>query len=255
MSASQITAHKRQPATPNVLQQLRRGSNKRKQISLRIRFPSHKFMSDYRTEFDNYYEKAMDLLQSNGSTQAYEYINAIEDNDYRDGTFDRMAQFLAARGDLAEALRYSAAIRGTIQHADTLFEVGRALIKNGSSDEAKDIFRQAVEGAQTIECPYERAAVLAQISDTLFTLGSKNEALSLLRLAVELAKPLPQDFEAGKTLRGCARILASWNRLQEAIDVASTIDDHWSGLRKAALEEIHGGGQWPVHPRAEGGAT
>ncbi len=87
-----------------------------------------------------------------------------------------------------------------------------------------------------------------QVADQLERLGSKDEALTLVYRALELAKPIPQDFEASKTLRGCARILARWDRLSEAIRAAEAIDSRWSALRETTLEEVQGRGQWPVHP-------
>jgi tetratricopeptide (TPR) repeat protein len=206
-------------------------------------------MPDFETEFDRYYAKALGLLQRSGSTaEVYEYICAIDDDDYRARTFDRLAQFLAGQGNLAEALRYCAAIGRPLEHADALFEVGRVLRRKNDFNEAKRVFERAVETVGAVERGEDKAAVLLQVADQLERLEHKDEALTLVYRAVELAKPIPQNFEASKTLRGCARILARWNRLSEAIRVAESIDSRWSALRETALEEVQGRGQWPVQP-------
>jgi tetratricopeptide (TPR) repeat protein len=208
-------------------------------------------MPDFQTEFDRYYAKALDLLQRNGSTaEVYEYISTIGDNDYRSRTFDRLAQFLAREGSVAEALRFCGAILQPSTHSYALFEVGRVLRRNQDFIAAKSVFDQTVETAETIECAYDRAVVFLQVADQLERLGSKEKALTLVYRALDLAKPIPQDFEASKTLRGCARILARWNRLSEAIRAAEAIDSQWSALRQTTLEEVQGRGQWPVQPGA-----
>ena len=208
-------------------------------------------MPDFETEFDKYYTKALDLLRRNGSTaEVYEYIRSIDDDDYRARTFDRLAQFLAEQGNLAEALRYCAAIGRPLEHADALFEVGRVLRRKHSFEEAKRIFERAVETAGAVERGEDKAVVFLQVADQLERLEHKDEALTLVYRAVELAKPIPQNFEASKTLRGCARILARWNRWSEAIRVAEAIESRWPALRQTTLEEVQGRGQWPVHPGA-----
>jgi tetratricopeptide (TPR) repeat protein len=206
-------------------------------------------MPDFETEFDKYYAKAVDLLERRGSTaEVYEYIRTIDDEDYRAGTFDKLAQFLAGQGNLAEALRYCAAIGRPLEHADALFEVGRVLRRNRDFAAAKNVFDQTVGAVAAVECDYDKAAVLLQVANQLERLGHKDEALTLVYRAVELAKPVPQNHQASKTLRGCARTLTMWNRLSEAVAVAELIDSRWSALRETTLEEIRGRGKWPVHP-------
>lgn len=211
-------------------------------------------MTDFETEYDRYYARALDLLQRSGSTaEVYEYIRSIQDADYRDRTFDRLGQHLAAQGNLADALRFCAAIVHPLAHVDALFEVGRVLRRKRDFDAAESVLDRAVEVAGVIERAYDRAAVFLQVADQLERLGARERALALVYRAVELAKPIPQNFEASKTLRGCARVLVRWNRLSEAMKVAEAIDDQWSALRQTTLEEVQGRGQWPIHPGANGG--
>jgi tetratricopeptide (TPR) repeat protein len=159
-----------------------------------------------------------------------------------------MARYFAAEGQLEVSLRFCRAIRHPLEHADSLFEVGRVLRRNRDFAAAKNVFDQAVETAETLEHNDDKAVVLLQVAGQFERLGQKDEALSLVYRAVELAKPTPQNFEASKTLRGCARILAMWNRLSEAMVVAEAIDSRWPELRHIALEEVQGRGQWPVQP-------
>ena len=211
-------------------------------------------MQDFETEFDKYYKKALDLLHRTGSAEeAFNYVRAIEDEDFRARTFGRVGRFLAAQGNLEEALRYCSAIPRPLDRADALFEIGLVLKENSNPDAAGSLFRLAAEAAQGVECPYDRASVLLQVADQLDCLSSKDEALTLVRRAIELAKPFPQDFEASKTLRGCARALARWNHLPEAIAVAESIDPQWSALRETTLAEVQGRGRWPVRSETDQG--
>lgn len=205
-------------------------------------------MPDFETEYDRYYARAIDLLQRGGTAEVYEYIRTINDEDYRDRTLDKLGQYLAAEGNLGDALRFCAAIVHPVAHVDALFEVGRVLRRKRDFEAAKNVFDQAVVTAGAIERAYDRAAVFLQVADQLERLGAREQALALVYRAVELAKPIPQNFEASKTLRGCARVLARWDRLSEAMKVAEAIDDQWSALRQTTLEEVQGRGQWPIHP-------
>jgi tetratricopeptide (TPR) repeat protein len=205
-------------------------------------------MTDFKTEFDRYYEKALSVLEHSGSTdEVYTYITGIADEDYRDSTFTKVASFLAEQRDLKNAIRFCDAIQGAVERADALIDIGRLLVKHNSLDSAKELFRKAVEAAGKVRNhTYDAAAILLQAADELERLGQRGEALDLLHRAVELAKPTPQNFEAGKILRGCARVLARWNRLDEAAEVARAIE--LPQLRQTASEEIRGGGKWPVNP-------
>lgn len=203
---------------------------------------------NFENEFDRYYKKALEVIRRGGSTaDVYKHIDSISDDDYRNSTFGKMASFLVYRGELDEALRFCNAIQRPLVRADALFEVARVLVNNHFPDKARLVFRKVIETASAIkDYTYDTAAIFVQVADELERLGEKSEALDLVHRAINLAKPKPQPFEAGKALRGCARILAQWNRLPEAIEVAKTIE--LPELRETALEEIHGGGQWPVHP-------
>jgi hypothetical protein len=64
-------------------------------------------MTDYRTQIDEYNERALNVLQKGGSAdQGFQYVDAIRDEDYRDGTFEKVARFFAAQGQLEKALRF-----------------------------------------------------------------------------------------------------------------------------------------------------
>ena len=205
-------------------------------------------MPDFETEFDRYYANALDVLRRSGSIdEAYAYIRSITDDDYRNSTFSKVASFLGERGELAEALRFCISIVKPLERTDALFDLSRVLVKQHSYDAAKGIFRKTVAAAEAIEgYTCDTAAILLQVAEELEQMGEQTEALDLLHRAIELAKPRPQDFGAGKTLRGCARALAKWNRLAEAVEVAEEIE--LPQLRATALEEIHGRGNWPVRP-------
>jgi len=183
-------------------------------------------MTNYRTPYDTYYEEAVGLLKGGGSAdQVLQYINAIDDEDYRDGTLGKMARFFATQGQVEEAQRFCSALHNPLEHADALFEVGRELRKRNSLDLARGVFKQTVEAAGAIKPgAWEMPAIFLQVSDELWNLGEKNEASELLHRAIELAKQRPQPFEASKTLAGCVRLLSRWGSPQEAIEVAQAIE-------------------------------
>lgn len=209
-------------------------------------------MAGFETEYDQCYKRALNLLQQGGSTtEVYEHIRTINDGDYRDRTFEKLGRHLVEQGNLVDALRFCAAIVQPLARADALFEVGRVLRRKGDLDAAKNVFDQTIETAGAIKRDYDRAAVFVQVAYQLERLGAKEEALTIVYRALELVKSIPQNFEASKTLRGCARILAKWNRLQEAIEAAEAIDRQWSALRETTLEEVQGRGRWAVQPGAE----
>ncbi len=211
-------------------------------------------MTKYRTEFDRHYDKAMALLRESGSTEsAYQYIRTIEDEDYRARTFQKVAQSLAEQGNLDEALNYSQAISGPRERADSLLEIGRTLKTRGKVDQAKNVFGDALQAAEEIVSPYDKAAVFLQLADELEALGGDHQGLVLVNRAVDLARPHREDLEASKTLRASARTLAKWNRIAEAIGTAKLIDDRWAALRDMTLEEVQGRGQFPIKPTLSNG--
>jgi len=195
-------------------------------------------MTDYRTPYDTYYEEALGLLKGGGSAdEVLQYINAIDDEDYRDGTLGKMARFFAAQGQVEEAQRFCSALHNPLEHADALFEVGRELRKRNSLNLAKGVFKQTVEAAGRLEpSAWETPAIFLQVSDEMWNLDEKQAALELLRRAIGLAKQPPQPFEASKTLAGCARVLARWGNASEAIEVAEAIES--PGQRKTVLGEL-----------------
>jgi len=195
-------------------------------------------VGDYRTQFDEWYEKALNILQTSGSAgQTFKYINAIGDEDYRNATFEKVARLFAAQGRAEDALQFSRAIDNPVDLADSLFEVGRELRKNKSLDSAKDVFRQAINAAATIKPgAWEIAAIFLQVTEELWNLDEKTDAIELLRRAIDLAKQPPQDFEASKTLAGCARLLSSWDHREEAVEVAECVES--PEQRNLVLEEL-----------------
>jgi len=192
-------------------------------------------MTDYRTPYDAYYEEALGVLQGGGSAdQVLQYINAIGDEDYRDGTLGKMARFFAAQGQVEEAQRFCSALHNPLEHADALFEVGRELRKRNSLNLAKGVFKQTVEAAGRLEpSAWETPAIFLQVSDEMWNLGEKQAALELLRRAIGLAKQPPQPL---KTLAGCARVLARWGNTSEAIEVAQAIES--PEQRRTVLREL-----------------
>ncbi len=206
-------------------------------------------MSDFETKYDSYYKASLNLFRQNKSVEdVFQYVDSIEDNEgsYRDTTLGKLALFLISEQKISDALRFCVAILDPLERADALFEVARALWKEKQYDSAREFLNAAAESARVVERPYETAMVFLQIAALLERLGEQKQASQFLREAVDLAKPMPQNFEASKTLRGCARLLASWNRISEANEVVQAIEV--PELRAAALEEIQGRGKWPVYP-------
>jgi tetratricopeptide (TPR) repeat protein len=195
-------------------------------------------MGDYQTKYDLFYKEAIDLLDKGGSVaNVYEYIDSLQEEDYRDHVLMKMAKLFASQGRLEDALHFCSAIHEELEHADAMFEVGRELRKNNSLGSAKDVFRQTVEAAGKLKpSAWEMPAIFLQVSDELWNLGEKQEAGDLLRRAIELAKQSPQPFEASKTLAGCARVLSRWGNPQQAIEVAQAIES--AEQRKTVLGEL-----------------
>jgi tetratricopeptide (TPR) repeat protein len=198
-------------------------------------------MGDYQTKYDLFYKEAINLLDKGGSVaNVYEYIDSLQEEDYRDHVLMKMAKFFASQGRLEDALHFCSAIHEELEHADALFEVGRELRKNNSLDSAKDVFRQTVEAAERFKpSAWEMPAIFLQVSDELWNLNEKQRAMELLRRAIELAKQPPQPFEASKTLAGCARVLARWGNTSEAMEVAQAIAS--PEQRRTVLDELQKG--------------
>lgn len=206
-------------------------------------------MNSHRTKYDTFYEEALAELTKSGSVEGvYRFIDSLQGEDYRDHTLMRVAQFFAARGELATALQFCMKIKDSVERAQALLEVGAMLKGSLDMEAAKNVFDVALEAVEAIERDYDKASALLLVATQLQGLNCKDEALKILRSAIKLSSTLPQEFEAAKTVRGCARLLASWNLQSEAIAVAKSIDSRWSELRDTAMEEVRGGGRWPVRP-------
>jgi hypothetical protein len=205
-------------------------------------------MTDFETQYDRYYNAVLDLFSRTGSVRdVFLYIDSIQGNegDYRDHTLGRFATFLASKNNASDAERFCSAISDPLERADALFTVAGELRRQGLIEPAKEFLNKSIDSAEAVGS-YETAMVFLQIAGVLERLEEERQASELLHRAIQLAKPEPQDFEAGKTLRGCARLLASWNRVPEAIEIANIIQ--LPELRATALEEVQGRGQWPVFP-------
>ena len=109
-------------------------------------------MTKYQTEFDRHYEAALEILNKLGSFEkAYQYIDDLEDEDYRDTTLARVAQFLAGRGDVEQALRLCSSVHYALARADAFIEVARNVKKKGLAEASKRILREAIVAAEAIE--------------------------------------------------------------------------------------------------------
>ena len=204
-------------------------------------------MTNFETEFDRHYTDAVRLLERTGSAKdVHTFILSIVDPDYRNSTLSKVAKLLAERHELNDALQYCHSIDSPLQAAHALLDVGIAFEKQGYPDLLRQVLPNIAKSAERVNPPYERANVLLGMASLLEGLSDKEQALSLVRRAAQLAEPKPQDFEASKTVRACARTLALWDLLPEAIEVANAIDTRWSGLREETLNEVQGRGQWAI---------
>ena len=205
-------------------------------------------MTDHENKFAAYFKQALETFATTGdSDQVLTFATSLQgnDGDYRDSVLSEFAKLLAARAELDDAMRYCLAIPDLLERSDAMFGVAAQLVTCKNPDGAKRFLFAAIESGEAAESS-ESATVLLQISGLLQHLGEMKDALNILNRAAMLASKKPQSFEAGETLRGCARLLASWDRLSEAVGVANTIES--PGLKQTALEEIHGRGKWPVYP-------
>lgn len=207
-------------------------------------------MPSFETEFEKHFATALSRLRQQGSAAALEYIERLEDADFRDRTFDRIAQFLAAESNLADALRFSASIKRPRERADAFLAIGSILRQRRDANDAKAVLQQAIEAAELVKDRDDKGALFLQIADQTADIGRAEEARALLNRAVELAGAVPQSFGAAKVLRGCARLLALWSSVPEAIAVAEKMDRQWPELRQSTLDEIQGRGEWPVRPKS-----
>jgi tetratricopeptide (TPR) repeat protein len=204
-------------------------------------------MTNFETEFDRHYNDAVGLLERTGSPKdVHSFILSIADPEYRNSTLSKVAKLLAERRQVDDALQYCQSVDTPLQSAHALLDVWTVLEKLRHPDLSRQLLPKIAEVAELVNPPYERANVLLEMTSPLERSGQKEQALSLLRRAVRLAQPEPQDFEASKTLRACARTLAFWDLLPEAIEVAGAIDSRWSGLREETLDEVQGRGRWAI---------
>ena len=200
-------------------------------------------MPEPETQFDKCYSECAALLRRTGSAdETFGAAMAIIDDDYRNNTLARLALLLVDSGQVGQALRFCSAISRSLDRALAFADLGRALLKRGASVDARDALSRAEEASREIEQPDDASLAYLQICESLARAGQGDHALTLLRRAAQLAQSSPQHFEAAKTLRGCARLLASWNRVAEAITLAKTISDQWSELRETSLREIQANG-------------
>lgn len=196
-------------------------------------------MADFKTQYDIHYEEAINIFKNTGSIdRMFEYVRTIADEDYREGTCEKLAKFFAAKGLKDSAQRFCDAIQDPIGHADAFFEMGREFRKHDELVTAKETFRQTVEAARKIKPgAWEMSAIFLQVSDELWNLREQQEALGLVREAIEeIKKYTPQDFEASKTLAGCVRVLSRWGYKLEALEAAKNIAS--PEQRKTVLAEI-----------------
>lgn len=206
-------------------------------------------MSEIETQYDLYYKNCLSLFSQTGSVEElFQAADSIQgnDGDYRDVTLGKLARFFAARQQTTEALRFCSAIGDPLERADSMLRAASILREQGKLDSAKRFLSDAAESAEASPHACETAAVFLQIADLLERSEEPTQASEILHRAIEMTQPAPQAFEAAKTLRGCARLLASWNRVSEAIETANAIEIR--GLRETTLEEIQGRGKWPVVP-------
>ncbi len=195
-------------------------------------------MSRYQTKYAKLYAAALDRLQAGASPdEVLQYIDSINDEDYRDGTLAKMAWFFAANARFQESIRFCQTLRDPLEHADALFAVGREARKNGNSQPARHAFQKTIEAAEKLNPgAWEVPALFLQVSDELWNLGEEDEALELLGRTVELGKRPPQHFESSKTLAGCARLLSRWGNRSQVLNVAKAIES--KEQRNTVLKEL-----------------
>jgi hypothetical protein len=206
-------------------------------------------MNKFETKYDLYYKNCISLFAQTGSVEdLFRTADAItgNDGDYRDVTLGKLARFFAERQQVAEASRFCSAIGDPLERADSMLGVAGILHKQGESDSVKRFLSDAAKTAEAAPHAYETAAVFLHVADLLEKSGELAQASDILGRAIELVRPASQAFEPAKTLRGCARLLASWNRVPDAIAVAEAIEI--PELRTTTLEEIQGRGKWPITP-------
>lgn len=195
-------------------------------------------MRRFETEVDKYFKQAVNLVGQDGSVDtALEFANAIKDEDYRDGALAKLARFFAGQREPDKALPFCDGIHRPLEKADALFDIAHKLREEGLFEAAKTFLTRSIETASKIDSKNSNLqALLLQISVELFELGEEPQALELLRRTIQLAEHSQPGFEFSKTLRGCARALAQWNHVGEAVEVARRIQ--WPELRKMTLEEL-----------------
>ena len=214
-----------------------------------FRIPVRNNMAEYRTKYDEYYQSALELFTRTGSVDnVFDYVDSLIENEgaYRDVTLGKVAVVLASKHQIDDALRFCLAILDSVERADSLLKVSRTLKAQGLREAAREFLGRVVREAATAEHFEDTAMVYLQTADAYANCDSQPEAMRLLRRAIDLVKPSPQSFEGGKTLRGCARLLARWGYVSEAVNVAQLIE--LPKLRASAIEEVQGKGRWPVHP-------
>ncbi len=126
-------------------------------------------MNEFRTEYDRFFAWAMQILHSSGELSAVqEYISTIEDRDYGDATFCKVAVALAAQNRSDEGMLFIQAIEQPMERADALLGVAREHAKRGERLEAKASLMEATTAAESVEhSTWEAPSILLQVSAEL----------------------------------------------------------------------------------------
>ena len=123
-------------------------------------------MSGFQSQYEFFFSQAIDILQSGGEIKAVkQFVAAIEDSDYRDGTLSRIGVFLVSESRTRDGMEFVSTIEQPMERADALLAVAREHGKTNDPDTARSAIMQAVSTFEDIKpSTWEIPSILLEAS-------------------------------------------------------------------------------------------
>ena len=197
------------------------------------------------TGFDRCRNEATQLfIRTEGSVEEFKkYAATIDDEDYRDAALERFASLLFQQCRRDEAFEFLSQISNPQERAGAWVRMARTIRQANDPEVAYQILQRALAVAEEIpSAKWEHHDILTSVADEYRALGLEQEAVDMMKRAARLAAPVQDDFEARKTLRGAAVVLARWGHIPEASAIAAEISE--PTMRSTAQDIISTWAAW-----------
>jgi tetratricopeptide (TPR) repeat protein len=165
---------------------------------------------------------AAGAVQHGSLDEATDLARSITEPDARDSALRNTAMAWARRGRSLESFELAQSISDTMKRADTLAQISIRLSDCGQVDEA---VRAAEDAGELITSMAETPEWL----DCSLELAARNLMKDRFTDALRLARQVPSPFFRGRALQQGVQHLLEEGQLEEAADLARTIDEFlWS---------------------------